>query len=199
MGRARLPGGRAQLLLDVALLLWTVWWLSVGVAVAIEVRGLADLSDTAGKLGRAVTTVGETVGALPVIGSEFEQPAESIRSAGEDAVVSARSARASAHRVGLLLGVSIATIPSLPVLLLYLPARLATGRERRTLRRAVATADPSLDEVLALRAVTHLPYRKLKRVTRNPAADLEAGRHEALADAELEWFGIERRSSAARR
>jgi hypothetical protein len=198
MGRARLPGGRAQLLLDLALLTWTLWWVGAGVAVAIEVRGLAELSGTAAESGRAAIAVGETLGGLPVVGGEVAEPAEAIRRAGEDAVVSARSARASARRVGVLLGVSIAAIPSLPVLLLYLPARVATARERRTLARAIATGGRGLDEVLAQRAVAHLPYRTLRAVSDDPAGDLDAGRHGALADAELAWFGIDRRMAVRR-
>lgn len=202
MGRARLPGGRAQLLLDTLLLVWTLWWLAAGVLVAHEVRGLAELSDTAGKTGRAVIAVGDAVQALPLVGAQFDEPADAVRAAGADAVASARSARASARRVGLLLGVSIAAIPSLPVLLLYLPARIATARERRALRRAVAAGGRrAVDEVLALRAVTHLPYRKLREISDDPARDLGDGLHGPLADAELRWFGVERpaRRSEARR
>jgi hypothetical protein len=201
MGRARLPGGRVQVLLDVMLLVWTVGWLVIGVVVAYEVRGLADLSDAASKTGRAVVAVGDAVKDLPIIGDQVAEPADAVRAAGEEAVASSRSARASARRVGVLLGVSIAAIPSLPVLLLYLPARLATARERRALREAVASgADPAVDEVLALRAVTHLPYRVLRGVSDDPAGDLARGSHGSLADAELRWFGVLRpRGRAATR
>lgn len=200
MGRARLPGGRAQVLLDSLLLVWTVSWLLVGVLVAHEVRGLAELSDTAGKTGRAVVAIGDAVKELPLIGAQVEEPAEAVREAGADAVASSRSARASARRVGVLLGLSIAAIPSLPVLLLYLPARIATARERRALRRAVARGGHrAVDQVLALRAVTHLPYRTLRDVSDDPARDLEDGMHGPLADAELRWFGVVRPRSAARR
>ena len=52
----------------------------------------------------------------------------------------------------------------------------------------------------ALRAVTHLPYRALRAVSEDPAADVARGRHAVLADAELRWFGVMRpRSRAASR
>ena len=202
MGRARLPGGRLQLLLDGLLLVWTVGWLAIGVIVAYEVRGLADLSDAAGKTGRAVVAVGDAMKELPLVGARLDEPANAVRDAGAEAVESSRSARASARRVGVLLGVSIAAIPSLPVLLLYLPARLATARERRALRRAVSGGtDSVVDEVLALRAITHLPYHALRAVSDDPAGDLARGRHGPLADAELRWFGVirARGRAAARR
>jgi hypothetical protein len=181
-----------MLLLDAIVVVWTVWWLAAGVLVAQEVRGLAELSDTAGQLGRAVVTVGETVGSLPLIGEQVSEPAREVRDAGADAIASARSARASARRVGDLLGVSIAAIPSLPVLLFYLPARIAAARERRALRRAAGAGHAAFDELLALRAVAHLPYRTLRDVTDDPAGDLERGDHAALADAELAWHGVHR-------
>jgi hypothetical protein len=193
MGRARLPGGRVQVLLDALLLIWTVSWLALGVIVAHEVRGLADLSDAASKAGRAVVAVGDAVKELPIVGAQVAEPADAVREAGAEAVASSRSARASARRVGLLLGISIAAIPSLPVLLLYLPARLATARERRALRLAVAHgADQVLDEVLAWRALGHLPYRVLRAASEDPARDLSRGHYRAPADAELRWFGIAR-------
>lgn len=193
MNRSRPPGGRAHTLLDAIAVIWTLLWLGAGVLVAQEVRGLAELSDTAGRLGEAVVTVGETVESLPLVGAQVAEPAGQVRDAGADAIASARSARASARRVGVLLGVSIAAIPSLPVLLLYLPARIGAARERRALRRAVgAGGHPAFDEVLALRAVTHLPYRTLRDISDDPAGDLERGDHAALADAELAWFGVHR-------
>jgi hypothetical protein len=114
-----------------------------------------------------------------------------VHHAGQDAVASARTARANARSVGTLLGVSIALIPSLPVLILYVPPRVAGARERRALERAVAGGvDRWLQEVLARRALVHLPYHRLRRVSEDPLEDLRQGRHARLADAELEWFGV---------
>jgi hypothetical protein len=193
MGRARLPGGRSQILLDALLVAWTLWWLGVGLVLAHEVRGLSRVSDTAERSGRAAMAVADTVRALPVIGDQVDEPAAQVHDAGADAVASARAARATARRSGWLIGVSIAAIPSLPVLLLYLPARVGAARERRALRRAVRRGGSlALDAVLARRAVAHLPYPTLRTVSRDPEEDLRAGRHRPLADAELAWFGVER-------
>lgn len=198
MGRARLPGGRSQILLDALLAAWTVWWLGVGLVLAHEVRGLTRVSDTAERSGRAAIAVADTVRALPIVGDQVEAPAGKVRVAGADAITSARAARATARRSGLLIGVSIAAIPSLPVLLLYLPARVGAGRERRALRRAVRRGGAqTLDAVLAHRAIAHLPYQTLREVSPNPEADLRAGRHRSLADAELAWFGVERPANEA--
>ena len=191
MGHARVPTRSAQLLLDLTLLTWATLWVVVGFVVADRVRGLAEVSDTVAQVGRATTTIGETIRALPLVGSSLDGAADEISAAGRDAVASAHSARESARSTATLLGLSIALIPSLPVLVLYVPSRIAGIRERRELARVVARGrEPWVDEVLARRALVHLPYRRLREISDDPIADLRAGRHEALAAAELEWFGL---------
>jgi hypothetical protein len=196
MSRSRVPPRRSQALTDVILLSWAVLWIAVGIAVANEVRGLAEISGTVGEVGQAMITVGETIQSLPLIGGDA---GDDISAAGRDAVTSARGARESAEAVSTLLGLSIALIPSLPVLVLYVPNRIAGARERRELARAVASGrDPWVDEVLARRALVHLPYRRLRQISDDPVADLRAGRVEALATAELEWFGVNVRTPVQR-
>ena len=163
----------------------------MGIAVANEVRGLAELSTTVGNVGRAMTSVAETIRALPLIGDRLAGPAGDVRGAGNDAVASAHTARGNARSVGALLGVSIALIPSLPVLILYVPGRVAAARERRALGRAVSGGiEPWLEEVLARRALVHLPYRRLHQISEDPVEDLRHGHHGRLAAAELQWFGV---------
>jgi hypothetical protein len=191
MPRSGPSGSRAQVFIDLALIVWSVAWVWMGITVAQEVRGLGELSGTVNRLGQAIAEVGGLLGELPLIGDEVAGPAGEITAAGENAVASADEVRSSARTVGTLLGISIALIPTSPVLLLYLPRRIALARERRALTRAVAAGrTQELDAVLAERAVIHLPYRRLRRVSDDPSGDLRSGRHEALADAELEWYGV---------
>lgn len=148
MHATRLSSRRAQRTLDLLLSFWAVAWIVVGLVVAQEVRGLGQLSDTVGSVGRAVTSVGEVARGLPLVGSRLAGPADQVETAGRDAVASARATRNTARRVGALLGISIALIPSLPVLLLYVPGRVSAERERRALRRALDAGDsPWLEEV----------------------------------------------------
>ena len=77
---------RSHVVLDVVLALWAAVWITVGLSVASEVRGLTRLSD----------------------------PAQTIEEAGRSAVVSARQSRDSAGRVAVLLGISVVLIPTLP-------------------------------------------------------------------------------------
>ena len=114
-----------------------------------------------------------------------------IRRAGDSAVRSARESHGSVNTASVLLGISLAAIPSVPVLLLYLPQRVSLGRERREIRRALARGgDPALEAMLARRALFTLPYHRLRAVSQSPEADFEAGRHAELAAAELWRLGL---------
>jgi hypothetical protein len=89
--------------------------------------------------------------------------------------------------------VAIAAIPTLPLLVLYIPARVAASRERRDLEDALASfGRDEVDQLLALRAAARLPLRRLREVSDNPARDLDDGRHRELANAELRRHGVSR-------
>jgi hypothetical protein len=185
-----------RLALDLLVAGWAALWVAVGAGVALEVRGLAGLSETVGSVGRSVEETGgvlRSLDGLPLVGGGLGPTVDAVERAGRDAVVSARESRGTAERVALLLGASIAVIPVAPVLLLYLPARLAFARDRRAVRRALTReGGAALDEVLALRAVSALPYHRLQAVTATPGQDLADGRHRHLADAELARLGLRR-------
>lgn len=182
---------RSRSVLDVAIVLWTALWIAFGILTAHEVGSLADLGNAAGRLGRAVTNVGEAVNGIPLIGGQVGGP---VVQAGHQAQVTAAAARDGAHRLGLLLGLAIAAVPTLPLLLLYVPARLADERERRAIREAMAASGGAgaVDELLAHRALTRVPYAELQRISPDPVGDLRAGRHTALADAELARLDVRR-------
>ena len=94
--------------------------------------------------------------------------------------------------MSVLLALSIALIPTLPLLGLYLPLRWAWTNDARAVRRALrrAPTDPLLVEFLARRAVSNFPYDRLLAVSPQPFRDLEEGRYDALARLELDRLGI---------
>ena len=106
----------------------------MGFAVAEDLRGLSRLSDTAARVGIAVQDTGramESLSQLPVVGEQIAPAAKSVTEAGASAIESAEETRASVRRTSVLLGLSIALMPTLPVALFYLPRRRAVRRERR--------------------------------------------------------------------
>jgi len=193
----RTPRPAARRLLDAAIVLWAAAWIVVGLLVAREVRGLADLSRTVTAAGYALQEAGNTLGTLegvPFVGEDVGDVAERTERAGRSARESGRSSRESVESLATLLGVSIALAPSLPLILLYLPMRLAWIREVRAVRRALAAApdERGLDEYLARRAAFAMPYDRLSATSVDPWGDLAAGERRRLSDAELRRLGIRR-------
>jgi hypothetical protein len=82
-------------------------------------------------------------------------------------------------------------IPSLLVLLVTLPGRIASARQVRRARLALTAPDAEQRQrLLAVRALLTLPDETLFAYTADPGGDLVAGRFAALASAELEAMGI---------
>jgi hypothetical protein len=180
---------------DLLVVAWIVTWIVLGVVISREVRDLRRLGDTMVKAGAAVEETGRaigTLGGLPFVGPRIRQVQGRIEAAARSAVASGRESRRSAERLGVLLGVSIALIPTLPLLALYVPARLSWVMDVRSVRRSVRRAgdDPVFLEFLARRAAENLPYDRLRDVSPNPWRDIEDGRYEPLARAELRRLGL---------
>ncbi len=191
-------GGRMVRIIDGILLVWVIAWIAIGLAVARDVRNLGTLSDTVVRAGTAVGETGRALHALeglPFVGDRIARVATQVDTAAAQAVRSGRNSKQSVESLSRLLGVSVAVIPTLPILAMYTPFRISRAREVRAIRRAAVRAqgDPMFEEYLAHRAVENMPYHKLREITPNPWRDLEAGNHTALAEAELRRLGLRRR------
>jgi hypothetical protein len=190
-------GARLIRVLDAAALVWLATWIVLGLLVAREVRNLRELSDTVVVAGVAVEETGDLLASLegvPFVGSQVGEVAGRVREAGRSARASGADSRDSVRNLSVLLGLSIGLIPTLPLLGLYAPLRIAWTRETRAVRHALAArpGDPVLTEFLARRAVGTLPFQELQAVTPDPFKDLKEGRFDALADRELERLGLAR-------
>jgi hypothetical protein len=191
---SRLPRGRAVLLVDLLVVAWVVVWVAIAINVAHQVRDIGRITRSVERIGSAVSDTGaqlEKLGNLPLLGDRIADTGKPIRDAGRQAQATARMSRASAHDLSKLLGITISLVPSLPLLLLYVPQRVAMERDRRVVAKALRSGrEDELQETLAYRAVMHLPLSRLRAVTRTPRADLAARRFDRLAEAELERLGI---------
>ncbi len=195
MSRARLPGGAGILIVDLAVVAWVVIAILVGIAVADAVKELTALSESVSNAGRAIEGSGSAIGSLrdlPLVGGQIGDAAEGVQGAGRGVVDEGRAAGVTIERVANLLGLVVALLPILPALALYLPPRLARASEIGSLKRVVraGAGDPRLERFLAERALHHLSYRELARVSREPWRDLAEGRHRDLAEAELRRVGV---------
>ena len=191
-----LPSGRGVLVLDALLAVWAAAWIAVGVAVAGTFDDLVVLPNTFGSVGAAIDSSGRAIGSLelPVVGNPLEAPGREISDAGREVARNGRSGRDEVERSATLLGLAVALVPTLPLLVAYLPSRVGREREAHALRLALAegAGDPALERFLAHRAAMSLSYRRLHRMGARPWRDLDAGRHELLAAEELRRLGVAR-------
>jgi len=129
---------------------------STSPAIAMGVAARAPATPTASRNGlRRASRVGQAVVAsgdaldglsgLPLLSDTLDEPSDRIREAGRSAVASGRSSGENVDQLSVLLAISIALIPTFPVVCLYLPLRATVVRERRTARALAAEAkdDPA--------------------------------------------------------
>jgi hypothetical protein len=192
-----LIGGRGNRIrvLDLVVVGWVIAWVVVGILVGIEVRNLRRLSDTVVSAGVAVEATGRALaplGNLPLVGDQVSRVRGQIQAAGRSAEQSGLDSRDTIGRLSVLLTVSIILIPTVPLAAIYVPLRLSWRRDVRAVRRSLGRSadDPVFTEFLARRAAQHLPYHRLREITPNPWRDIESGRHDELARAELVRLGI---------
>jgi hypothetical protein len=195
-GRLSSPDRRTVRLLDRCLALWVALWIALGAWVGYEIHGLVKLSDTVVTAGRALESTGQTLRSfdvVPGLGGTVDRLSRDVLDTSRQAQASGRSSRGSVEQLSVLLGLCIALIPTVPLLALYLPARVHRARDVRAVRRGLRDGDPRLREHLARRAVAALPYRELRGMERDPWDALRDGRYDELADRELFRLGIAER------
>ncbi|TFV57730.1 hypothetical protein E4P41_14175 [Geodermatophilus sp. DF01-2] len=188
-------GHRGVRLLDGFVLFWVLLWIVLGLLTGHEVQQLTSVSDSAQASARAADSAGQALQSLrdlPLVGGDAGELGDQVRDAAQAVLANAADSRVTIHRLGVLLGISIALIPLTPVLWLYLPPRLVYRADVAALRARLASGPPddALTAYLARRAVDRLPYRQLSALTEDPVGDLRAGRHAALARAELGHLGL---------
>jgi hypothetical protein len=172
--------------LDAALVAWVIAWCVLGFWVGREVHRLGEVTGSVRSVGGAVADAGGAISGLnriPLVGGAVSAPGDGIAAAGRSAQRTADDARRAADRLAWLLGLAIALVPSVPLLALYLPPRITVERDRRAL--AVVG-----DELLAWRALAHLPLYRLARLSTDPLGDVRRGDHAALARAERRRLGL---------
>ena len=178
------PSRGVRLAIDLAIAGWLIAWVVLGIAVAHQVKQLGDLSDTAVLAGQAIEQTADVldqIGRIPLVGTPVGDLADSIRKTGQSAQQNGVASRDDVNDLSVLLGLSIALIPTIPLAAVWIPLRIRWRRERQAVKRALASGSPDLERLLAERARTSLPLDQVLR--------LESDR-KALAHAELERLGL---------
>lgn len=191
-----MPRPAAIRMIDAAVAFWVVAWIGLGAAIGIEVHNLIGLSHTVAADGRAVRSVGKSLGALgslPLVGGTIAHAAHQVQAAGVSAVRGGESSASSVRALSVLLGVAVALLPSVPVVVFYLPLRLRRVREARALRAALRRygAHPAFQQLLARRAIVSLSYQQLGEQTPQSWEPVDGARRRELAAAELRRLGLD--------
>ena len=184
-----------QLLADVLFLLWLVLWVWVGHAVqhgTAQLAGVGRQTDaSATSLASGLTSAGDSLRDLPVVGGGVAAPFDQMSSASESLAEAGRSQVTAVNRLAWTLGVSITLIPILTVGVFFVPARWRFAREATAGARFIdATEDLDL---FALRAMARQPMHVLAKVSDDPAGAWRARDREvitALAALELRDSGL---------
>jgi hypothetical protein len=190
--QARIPQ-RSLLAIDLMIVLWTVLWIVVGIAVGTFVERLSAVGEGLADAGAAIGRAGDAVDRLadvPLVGEGFSAVAGEIDGVASDTVARGRAVEEDVDRLAVLIGAALALAPTLPVLVIWVPPRVARERERHALRTSLRRRDGAALAYLANRAVATRPFRELRAVSADPVAELAAGRHEALASLELEHLSL---------
>ena len=184
-----------QLVADLLVIAWVVLWVRAGLWVHDVVGRLAapgrTLEDAGSSLSDSLTSAGDTVARVPLVGDDARAPFTAAGGAADSIAQAGVEVQQGANQLALLLGLTIAVVPILLVVAVWLYARTRFVSRARAARSILDSA-ADLD-LFALRALATQPVRALARVSDDPAnawrrRDPEVVR--ALASLELQSLGL---------
>jgi len=187
---------RATISRDVLAILAIVLLAWLGRRVYQLVDDLRTVTDAVNNAGASVRdgfqTAADAVSATPLIGDDIAGALESAGDAsGGNVVDLALTGDTAIHRLALALGLLTFLIPTLILLLLYIPMRVGQTRRLRASRLAYRDENnPERRRLLAMRAAMSLPADHLLKFSPDPIGDLLRGDHDALVAALLSEAGM---------
>jgi hypothetical protein len=160
----------AQLFSDFAIFLWTALWLLVGTAVYDAISTIAEagrqVENGANGIAGNLASAGHGAQHIPVLGDAVSKPLTSASDAALDIAAAGNSLDATASWLAVLLALAVVAVPLLIVVMPWLLLRLRFFRRKWTVTGLAAT--PAGEQLLALRAVTNRPPRKLVALSADP-------------------------------
>lgn len=200
---SQLPVRRTfQALGDLLLVGWVLLWVKLADVVHDATLALGAPGrkiDQAGTgLADRLRDAGSTISGIPLVGDDASRPFDGAGSAADQLAAAGRSQVEAVQSLAFWLGLSIAVIPILLVMALYLPPRIRFVRRAAAGRRFLDSVD-DLD-LFALRAMTHQPLHVLARISDDPAGAWRARDPDVvrrLAALELRSVGLRPTSAEA--
>ncbi|WP_434741300.1 hypothetical protein [Micromonospora sp. SH-82] len=194
----RSPVAVRQLLTD----LLVVAWVYVSIRGALWLHDLVErlavpgqkLEGAGGGLADNLADAGGKVGRVPLVGDELTAPFERAAGAARAMAEAGRDQQELVDQLALALAVAVLVFPIGLVVFGWLPLRLRWMR--RAASAAALAAVPAGRDLLALRALTNQPVRRLTRVSPDVAQAWRRGDDatvNALAELELRRLGVRSR------
>lgn len=184
-----------QMLGDLLLVGWVYLWVQLALVVRDATLLLAEpgerISDAGTGLAAQLRDAGSAVGGVPLVGDEVRAPFDGAGGAAERIAAAGQSQVEAVQTLAFWLGLSVAAIPILVGLAVYVPLRWRFIRQATAGRRFVDSAD-DLD-LFALRAMARQPLHRLARISDDPAGAWRRGDPEVvreLAALELRDSGL---------
>lgn len=160
----------AQFFSDFVIFVWTALWLLVGVAVHDAISTIAEAGQQveSGAHGIAgnLASAGNGAQGIPLVGDPLSKSLDSASQAALDIAGAGHSLDTTASWLAVLLAMAVASPPILVVVAPWLFLRLRFFRRKWTATALAAT--PAGEQLLALRALSNRPPRKLIAVSADP-------------------------------
>jgi hypothetical protein len=198
---SELPRARSrELLADVSTLVWVVFWGIVVWRLFEFLSGFAQAGRSVQAGGQTMVQggrdLGESLAGLPLVGAQARDIArDAFANAGTPLASFGTELERFIFVIAVVIALLLALVTLQPWLSRYLPWRLGRLRRVRAAHQAIRTgsdlSDGDTRRLLAMRAVSRLDYADLLEYTPDPLGDWAAGRHDALARAELASQGLD--------
>lgn len=187
-----------QLVSDVVVTVWTVLWVMVGLAVRTAIGAIAQVGrqveSGADGIADSLASAGHGAGRIPLVGDAVSSPLTAAGRAAEELAGAGQSLDTTAGWLAMVLAIAVAAPPILAVMGPWLVLRLRFFARKRAALALAGTAGGA--QLLALRALTNRPLRKLTAVGADPVAGWRAADPAViggLAAIELRSAGLARR------
>jgi hypothetical protein len=160
----------AQLFSDFAVVVWTAIWLLVGWAVYDAISTIAEagrqVESGAHGIAGNLASAGHDAQHIPLVGDAVSKPLAAASQAALDIAGAGHDLDTTASWLAVLLAMAVVALPILVAVMPWLFLRLRFFRRKRTVTALAAT--PAGEQLLALRALTNRPPRKLSAVSADP-------------------------------
>lgn len=189
------PRRSRQILADVLVLVWCVFWVLAARAVRSAVMTLSApghrLESAGSSFEDRMLRAGERVDDLPLIADRLAGPLRDVSGVGSEIAGAGADLVSAVERLALISALSTALIPITIVVAGWLFFRLRWVRRATTARRFI---DSGADvDLFALRALANQPMHRLARVSPDPVGAWRRGETDvvgALVGLELADVGL---------